>query len=232
MNRLAPSILSADFCRLGEEVKTIEEAGAHAIHIDVMDGHFVPNISFGSAVMKSLLGKTGLPFDVHLMIEDPDRYIKDFVTENTEIITVHQEACIHLHRTLQMIKSCGVKAGVSLNPATPVSTLEYVFEDLDYVLVMSVNPGFGGQQFIPSALEKIKKLAVMKAQRNSDLIIAVDGGITLENVEQVWRRANLIVPVLGVRARCQKTVRTLLICNLPLYFVDLVAACVVLLQSV
>lgn len=194
MNRLAPSILSADFSRLGEEVKTIEEAGAHIIHVDVMDGHFVPNISFGSAVMKSLLGKTKLPFDVHLMITDPDRYIKDFVTENTEIITVHQEACIHLHRTLQMIKSHGVKAGVALNPATPLFTLEYVFEDLDYVLIMSVNPGFGGQKFIPSALEKIRKLAVIKAQRNPDLIIAVDGGITLENVEDVvGAGANLIV---------------------------------------
>ncbi len=194
MNRLAPSILSADFSRLGEEVRTIEDAGAHVIHVDVMDGHFVPNISYGATVMKSLLGKTRLPFDVHLMIEDPDRYIKDFVTDNTEIITVHQEACIHLHRTLQLIKSCGVKAGVSLNPSTPVSTLEYVFEDLDYVLVMSVNPGFGGQKFINSALEKIRMLSQMKEQRNSNLIIAVDGGITLENVRQVVDAgANLIV---------------------------------------
>lgn len=194
MNRLAPSILSADFSRLGEEVRTIEEAGAHVIHVDVMDGHFVPNISYGATVMKSLLGKTGLPFDVHLMIEDPDRYIKDFVTDNTEIITVHQEACVHLHRTLQLIKSYGVKAGVSLNPATPVSTLEYVFEDLDYVLAMSVNPGFGGQRFIPSALEKIKVLYDMKERRNPNLIIAVDGGITLENVKEVVDAgANLIV---------------------------------------
>jgi len=194
MNRLAPSILSADFSRLGEEVRTIEEAGAHVIHVDVMDGHFVPNISYGATVMKSLLGKTGLPFDVHLMIEDPDRYIKDFVTDNTEIITVHQEACVHLHRTLQLIKSYGVKAGVSLNPATPVSTLEYVFEDLDYVLAMSVNPGFGGQKFIPSALEKIKVLYDMKERRNPNLIIAVDGGITLENVKEVVDAgANLIV---------------------------------------
>ena len=194
MNRLAPSILSADFSRLGEEVRTIEEAGAHVIHVDVMDGHFVPNISYGATVMKSLLGKTELPFDVHLMIEDPDRYIKDFVTDNTEIIAVHQEACIHLHRTLQLIKSYGVKAGVSLNPATPVSTLEYVFEDLDYVLAMSVNPGFGGQKFIPSALEKIKVLYDMKERRNPNLIIAVDGGITLENVKAVVDAgANLIV---------------------------------------
>lgn len=194
MNRLAPSILSADFSRLGEEVRTIEEAGAHVIHVDVMDGHFVPNISYGSTVMKSLLEKTRLPFDVHLMIEDPDRYIKDFVTDNTEIITVHQEACIHLNRTLQLIKSCGVNAGVSLNPSTPVSTLEYVFDDLDYVLVMSVNPGFGGQKFIPSALKKLQVLSEMKLQRNPNLIIAVDGGITLENVRQVVDAgANLVV---------------------------------------
>lgn len=194
MNRLAPSILSADFSRLGEEVRTIEEAGAHVIHIDVMDGHFVPNISYGATVMKSLLGKTRLPFDVHLMIEDPDRYIKAFVTDNTEIITVHQEACIHLNRTLQLIKSCGVKAGVSLNPSTPVSTLEYVFDDLDYVLVMSVNPGFGGQKFIPSALKKLQVLSEMKNERNRNLIIAVDGGITLENVRQVVDAgANLVV---------------------------------------
>ncbi len=194
MNRLAPSILSADFSRLGEEVRSIEEAGAQVIHVDVMDGHFVPNISYGATVMKSLLGKTKLPFDVHLMIENPDLYIEDFVTEKTEIITVHQEASVHLHRTLQLIKSFGVKAGVSLNPSTPPSVLEYVFEDLDYVLVMSVNPGFGGQKFIPSALEKMKKLSEMKQQRNPDLILAVDGGITLENVSQVVRAgANLIV---------------------------------------
>ena len=143
MIQLAPSILSADFSKLGENVGTIETAGAHLIHVDVMDGHFVPNISFGAAVMKSLLGKTAMPFDVHLMIEDPDRYLEDFVTDQTEYITVHQEACTHLNRTIQHIKSQGVKAGVALNPATPLETLDYCIEDLDMVLVMSVNPGFG-----------------------------------------------------------------------------------------
>ncbi|GAB1475699.1 ribulose-phosphate 3-epimerase [Bacillota bacterium] len=185
MNRLAPSILSADFSKLAEEISIVERAGAQIIHMDIMDGHFVPNISYGPAVMKALLGKTRLPFDVHLMIENPDLYIEEFVTENTEIITVHQEACPHLHRTLQFIKSFGVKAGVSLNPSTHHSTLEYVFEDLDYVLVMSVNPGFGGQKFIPSSLTKIKAIAEMKRERNPDLIIAVDGGINLENVRPV-----------------------------------------------
>lgn len=185
MVRLAPSILSADFSKLGEQVRTIEEAGAHVIHIDVMDGHFVPNISFGSTVMKSLVGKTKLPFDVHLMIDDPDKYLEDFFTDNTEYITVHAEACSHLHRTIQHIKSLGVKAGVSLNPATPISLLENIIEDVDLVLIMSVNPGFGGQKFIPSTLDKIKELKKIKEARNPNLIIEIDGGITLENIKAV-----------------------------------------------
>ncbi|QOX62482.1 ribulose-phosphate 3-epimerase [Anoxybacterium hadale] len=185
MNRLAPSLLSADFSRLGQQVAAIEKAGAQVIHVDVMDGHFVPNISFGAVVMKSLLGKTKLPFDVHLMIENPDQYLESFVTDNTEIITVHAEACRHLHRTVQHIKSLGVKAGVALNPATPLSVLDYVLEDLDLVLIMSVNPGFGGQKFIPSQLDKIKTLKEMKDQRNPKLVIAVDGGINLDNIKTV-----------------------------------------------
>jgi len=185
MNRLAPSILSADFSKLGEQVALIEKAGAHVIHIDVMDGHFVPNISFGAVVMKSLLGKTNLPFDVHLMIEEPDRYIEDFATEKTEIITVHIEACPHLHRTLQHIKSLGIRAGVSLNPATPLSALDAIFEELDLVLLMSVNPGFGGQKFIPSSMEKIRRLKEIKNERNPKLEIAIDGGIGLDNVKAV-----------------------------------------------
>ncbi|HZK01703.1 MAG TPA: ribulose-phosphate 3-epimerase, partial [Anaerovoracaceae bacterium] len=194
MTRLAPSILSADFSGLYDDVKRVETAGAHILHMDVMDGHFVPNISYGPAVIKSLLGKTKLPFDIHLMIENPDRYIEDFVTDNTEIITVHQEACIHLDRTIQMIKSLGVKAGVSLNPSTPETVLRYVFRELDYVLVMSVNPGFGGQKFIPSSMEKIKALAKLKAQLNPELIIAVDGGINTDNVKDVVDAgANLVV---------------------------------------
>ena len=185
MKRLAPSILSAGFSRLGEQIASIERAGAHLIHVDVMDGHFVPNISFGSAVMKSLLGKTELPFDVHLMIENPDKYAGDFVTPNTEFITVHQEACTHLHRSIQNIKSLGVKAGVALNPATHLGTLDYVIDDVDMILVMSVNPGFGGQKFIPKTLEKVRELAEIRAEEGLDFEIEIDGGITLDNVKEV-----------------------------------------------
>ena len=166
-------------------MKKIEEGGADYIHVDVMDGHFVPNISFGAAVMKSLNGKASLPYDVHLMIENPDQYIGDFVTDQTEFITVHQEACVHLHRTIQNIKSKGVKAGVSINPATPVSTLECVLEDLDLVLIMSVNPGFGGQKFIPQTLQKVKELAAIKKERGLDFAIEIDGGVTLANAKEV-----------------------------------------------
>ncbi|MGI6728151.1 MAG: ribulose-phosphate 3-epimerase [Anaerovoracaceae bacterium] len=194
MNILAPSILSADFSKLGEEIKEIEEAGAQMIHVDVMDGHFVPNISFGAVVMKSLLGKTGMPFDVHLMIETPDKYISEFVSDNTEFITVHAEACTHLHRTIQLIKSYGIKAGVALNPSTPLNVLDYVIEDIDQVLVMSVNPGFGGQKFISSALNKVKALKEIKNLRNPDLVIAIDGGINLDNVKEVIDEGvNLVV---------------------------------------
>lgn len=185
MLKLAPSILSADFGHLAEDVKKIEEGGADYIHVDVMDGHFVPNISFGAPVMKCLNGKTSLPYDVHLMIENPDRYIDDFVTPQTEYITVHQEACVHLHRTVQNIKSKGVKAGVSINPATPVSTLECILPDVDMVLIMSVNPGFGGQKFIPGALGKVRELAEIKRNKGLSFVIEIDGGITLDNIGEV-----------------------------------------------
>lgn len=185
MKRLAPSILSADFSKLGEDVKNIENAGAHIIHVDVMDGHFVPNISYGAVVMKSLLGKTKMPFDVHLMIEDADKYIGEFVTDNTEFITVHYESCTHLHRTVEYIKSFGVKAGVAINPATPVSVLECILEDVDMVLVMSVNPGFGGQKFISGALEKVKQLDKIRKKLNLTFEIEIDGGINLENISTV-----------------------------------------------
>ena len=181
MSRLAPSILSADFSKLGEEISTIEKAGADIIHVDVMDGHFVPNISYGAVVMKSLLGKTKMPFDVHLMIENVDRYIDDFVTENTEYITVHQEVCMHLHRTIDHIKNKGIKAGVSINPATPISSLENILEYVDLVLVMSVNPGFGGQKFIESSLEKIRKLKRIREENRYNFVIEVDGGVNLGN---------------------------------------------------
>ncbi len=185
MAKLAPSILSADFSRLAQQVNEIEKAGAHLIHVDVMDGHFVPNITFGAPVMKSLLGKTGIPFDVHLMIENPDMYIADFVTENTEYITVHQEACIHLHRTIQNIRSHGVKAGVSINPATPVCMIQEVLPDVDMVLVMSVNPGFGGQKFIPSALDKIRELDSIRNRRGLDFAIEIDGGAGADNIDEI-----------------------------------------------
>ncbi len=193
MAKLAPSILSADFSRLAEQVNEIEKAGAHLIHVDVMDGHFVPNITFGAPIMKSLLGKTGIPFDVHLMIENPDMYIADFVTENTEYITVHQEACIHLHRTIQNIRSHGVRAGVSINPATPVCMIEEVLSDVDMVLVMSVNPGFGGQKFIPSALDKIRALDNIRKERNLDFVIEIDGGAGADNIDEILAAGTDIV---------------------------------------
>lgn len=185
MVRLAPSILSADFSKLGEQVETIEKAGAQVIHVDVMDGHFVPNISYGATVMKSLCGKTKLPFDVHLMIENPDKYVADFVTDQTEFIVVHQEACPHLHRTIQNIKSLGVKAGVAINPATSLSTLDFILEEVDLVLVMSVNPGFGGQKFIKSALAKVDALKQIKDTHGLNYEIEIDGGIGLDNVKEV-----------------------------------------------
>lgn len=185
MIQLAPSILSADFSRLGEDVKKIETAGAHLIHVDVMDGHFVPNISYGATVMKSLCGKTQMPFDVHLMIENPDQYISDFVTDQTEYITVHQEACPHINRTLQHIRSLDVKPGVAINPGTPVSALDYVLEDADLILVMSVNPGFGGQKFIPSALRKAQELKVLREKRGLNFRIEIDGGINVTNAKSV-----------------------------------------------
>ena len=185
MKRLAPSVLSADFSKLGEDVKTIEDAGAHLIHVDGMDGHFVPNITIGPAVMKSLVRWTSMPFDVHLMISDPDKYAPLFVTPQTEFITVHAEACTHLHRTLQSIRALGVKAGVALNPATSLSAVEYVADLADLILVMSVNPGFGGQSFIPSALEKVQRLADLRAEKGYTFEIAIDGGVGLGNIAEV-----------------------------------------------
>ena len=193
MIQLAPSILSADFSQLGQQVACIEEGGAHLIHVDVMDGHFVPNISFGAAVMKSLTGKTSLPFDVHLMIEKPDDFLEDFITPQTEYITVHQEACVHLHRTLQHIRAAGAKAGVSINPATPLCMLDEILEEADLILIMSVNPGFGGQKMIPSALHKIEELKRRREELGLDFRIEIDGGVNLDNIAGVAQAGTDII---------------------------------------
>lgn len=185
MAKVAPSILSTDFSKLGADVQEICEFGADYIHVDVMDGAFVPNISFGAGVMKSLNNVATIPYDVHLMIEDPDRYIEDFVTPNTEFITVHQEACRHLDRTIQHIHSTGVKAGVALNPATPIVMVEDVLDKVDMILIMSVNPGFGGQKFIPRALDKIRRLDEIRKANGYDFVIEVDGGVNLQNCEEL-----------------------------------------------
>lgn len=194
MIKLAPSILSADFSCLGEEIKKVESGGADWIHIDVMDGHFVPNITIGPPVIRNLRKNTDLPFDVHLMIEKPERYLENFVRAGADILTVHQETSIHLHRSIQTIKELGVKAGVSINPATPVSFLENILEELDLVLVMSVNPGFGGQNFISKTIEKIRKLYKLKMDYSLHYDIEVDGGVNLENALDIVKAgANVLV---------------------------------------
>lgn len=182
MKKIAPSILSADFSRLGEEIRAVEAAGADYIHIDVMDGHFVPNITIGPLIVEAARKVTTLPLDVHLMIENPDLYIADFAAAGADIIVVHAEAVNHLHRTVQLIKSLGKKAGVSLNPATPLNALDYVIEDLDLVLLMTVNPGFGGQSFIEACLSKIHSLRAMLDRRGCEAELEVDGGVKVSNI--------------------------------------------------
>ena len=191
---IAPSILSADFSRLGEEIKAIEAGGADWVHIDVMDGHFVPNITIGPLIVKAIRGITERTFDVHLMIENPDNYIEQFGEAGADVITVHVEAATHLHRTVQLIKAQGCKAGVSLNPATPLSMLDHILPDLDMVLLMTVNPGFGGQKFIDRVLPKIEQLRKTIVARSLDVAIEVDGGINAQTIGKTAQAgANIFV---------------------------------------
>lgn len=185
MNKLAPSILAADFSRLGEQIKAVERADADYLHIDVMDGMFVPSISFGLPVIETIRKTSNLVFDVHLMIEEPGRYVKQFAAAGADILNVHVEACTHLQRTISEIKELGLKAGVTLNPGTPLTTLEYVLNDVDLVLIMSVNPGFGGQKFIPFTLQKLNDLRDMRLRKNATAEIEVDGGVTLSNAKEI-----------------------------------------------
>ncbi|RUL55849.1 MULTISPECIES: ribulose-phosphate 3-epimerase [Lysinibacillus] len=182
MIKIAPSILSANFAKLGEEVKEVEAAGAELIHIDVMDGHFVPNITMGPIVVEALRPITDLPLDVHLMIENPDAYIEQFAKAGADLISVHVEACRHLHRTIQLIRSFGVKPGVVLNPHTPIESIQHILEDVDFVLFMTVNPGFGGQKFIESVVPKIAALSKIIKERNLNVEIEIDGGITAQTI--------------------------------------------------
>ena len=185
MKKIAPSILSADFSRLGEEIKAIEAGGADYVHIDVMDGRFVPNITIGPLIVEAVRRVTTLPLDVHLMIAEPDRYIDSFAKAGADIIVVHAEATNHLHRTVQLIRSLGKRAGVSLNPATPLHVLDYVLEDLDLVLLMTVNPGFGGQSFIEGCIPKIQALRAIMDRRGSEAELEVDGGVKTDNIARI-----------------------------------------------
>lgn len=194
MVKIAPSILSADFSKLGEEIKDVEHGGADYIHVDVMDGHFVPNITIGPLIVDAIRPVTKLPLDVHLMIENPDNYIEAFANAGADYITVHAEACKHLHRTIHFIKSFGVKAGVVLNPATPVNMIEHIIDDIDMVLLMTVNPGFGGQKFIPGVLPKIKAVKEMADAKGLNIEIEVDGGVNEETAQLcIEAGANVLV---------------------------------------
>lgn len=184
--KIAPSLLSADFCNLERDIKILENAGADVLHIDVMDGHFVPNITIGIPVVEAIKKYAKIPCDIHLMIEKPERYVEDFVKAGADYLTVHYEACTHLHRTLQHIRSLGCKSGVALNPHTPVSVIEDILEEVDLILIMSVNPGFGGQSFIPKSLEKIRKVKQILIEKGLiNVEIEIDGGVKLSNIKEV-----------------------------------------------
>jgi ribulose-phosphate 3-epimerase len=185
MKLIAPSILSADFSKLGDEIRAVEAAGADWIHIDVMDGHFVPNITIGPLIVEAARRVTALPLDVHLMIENPERYIKDFADAGASLISVQAEVCVHLHRTVQMIKEFGLRAGVVLNPSTPLSAIEWVLKYIDIVMIMSVNPGFGGQDFIPNSLDKIKDLHSMIENSGLSTLIEIDGGVNEKTIKNI-----------------------------------------------
>lgn len=218
MIRIAPSILSADFARLAEEIRSVEEGGADWLHVDVMDGRFVPNITIGPPVVAAIRPVTKLPLDVHLMIADPDRYIPAFAKAGADIISVHAEACVHLHRTIHFIKEQGVKAGVVLNPHTPVETIRHVIADVDLVLLMTVNPGFGGQAFIPSVVPKIREVARLAGEQNKALDIEVDGGVNAKTAplcaeaganvlvagSAIYNEADRVAAIRALREACAK----------------------------
>ncbi len=185
MKVIAPSILSADFSRLGNEIEAVEAAGADWIHVDVMDGHFVPNITVGPLIVEAVRRVTTLPIDVHLMIENPDNYIPAFAEAGASLISVHVEACIHLNRSIQLIRECGARPGVVLNPSTPVQTLEWIIEDIDFVLIMSVNPGFGGQAFIENSLDKVRALRQLIQRKNLQTLIEIDGGVNEKTIADI-----------------------------------------------
>jgi ribulose-phosphate 3-epimerase len=185
MKIVAPSILACDFTKLGEELKAVEEAGADWVHVDVMDGHFVPNITFGPLIVQACRSVTALPLDVHLMIENPDNYVEEFATAGASSISVHIETCVHLNRTVQAIRKAGCRAGVVLNPTTPLDSLQWILEYADYVLILSVNPGFGGQSFIPNSLDRIRKLKQLIEKRALSVLIEVDGGVNENTIRSI-----------------------------------------------